>query len=69
MFCMSVHTATRRLEHGAKQLSETNRIAIQDAQEFKIKLLQKLEKGLQNQFAWAYLNSESSEQRICVENK
>ena len=36
---MSAHTATRRLEHGAKQLTETNGIVIQDAQEFKLELL------------------------------
>ena len=36
---MSAHTATRRLEHGAKQLTETNGTVIQDAQEFKIKFL------------------------------
>ena len=36
---MSAHTATRVLEHGAKQLTETNGIVIQDAQEFKIQFL------------------------------
>ena len=43
---MRAHTAIRRLEHGAKQLTETNGIAIQDAQEFKLELLAW---GLQNQ--------------------
>ena len=36
---MSAHTATRVLEHGAKQLTETNGIVIQDAQEFKVQFL------------------------------
>ena len=36
---MSAHTATQQLELGAKQLTETNGIAIQDAQEFEIKFL------------------------------
>ena len=34
---MSAHTVTRLLEHGAKQLTETNGTVIQDAQEFKLK--------------------------------
>ena len=43
---MRAHTVTRLLEHGVKQLTETNGIAIQDAQEFKLELLAW---GLQNQ--------------------